>query len=193
MLQHQAFFFNFFRKARKLLHTVRCEQSPRSYAAPQIHMRVGPCNSNAETRGPREPLPGHGLRHLPHLAAGLRQCWLYTVHNTARGLLFLHPQSRGPLRVTPRGLSEAVPQASTTQHFGLFIPRRATLSAPCHWPPASGEPRASSTGALPLPWIPTAGRTPGSPVNSGSSPEAGGNFCRFISLVSSKTILLLAS
>ena len=68
------YFYVYFRKARKLLHPVRCEQSPRSNAAPQIHMRVGPCNSNAETRGPRKPLPGHGLRHLPHLAAGLRQC-----------------------------------------------------------------------------------------------------------------------
>ena len=28
--------------------------------------------ANTATRGPREPLPGHGLRHLPHLAAGLR-------------------------------------------------------------------------------------------------------------------------
>ena len=28
--------------------------------------------ADAAARGPREPLPGHGHRHLPHLAEGLR-------------------------------------------------------------------------------------------------------------------------
>ena len=42
--------------------------------------------ADAAARGPREPLPGHGHRHLSHSAAGLRQRGLYTVQHAARGL-----------------------------------------------------------------------------------------------------------
>ena len=42
--------------------------------------------AKAATRGPRELLPGHGLRHLTHLAAGPKQHGLYTVHHAAQGL-----------------------------------------------------------------------------------------------------------
>ena len=54
-----------------------------------------------------------------------------------------------------------VPQASTPQHFGAFIPRRKYERHNRMRPRTSG-------GTLPLPWKPTADRTPGSPVNSTS-------------------------
>ena len=41
------------------------------------------------TGGPGSQAPGHGHQHHPHLAAGLRQHCLYTVHHAARGLQFL--------------------------------------------------------------------------------------------------------
>ncbi len=134
-------------------------------------------SQRAATRGPRKPLPGHGHRLHPHLAAGLR---LGGNATQPRTLVPAPSVKRTPSR-TPEGLSEAVPQASTTQHFGLSIPRHWILSAPRHWPQASGEPLSSSTGpchchGYPQQMAPRLAQpklapaeSPGSPVNSGSS------------------------
>ena len=118
------------------LFVVVVRKCPETYCIPRAANRVRgaiqphkfTCGSalaaaNAATWGPRLQSLGHGLRHHTHLAAGLKQHRLYTVHNAAQDLRNLTPQSRGRLRVTPRGLSDVVPQDSTTQHFGLFIPR----------------------------------------------------------------------
>ena len=66
------------------------------------------------TRGPRAPNPGHGRRHLPHLAAGLRRGSYTTPPEDFSSCTPCRLLSRGPLRVTPCGDPQGrVPQAST--------------------------------------------------------------------------------
>ena len=64
-------FFFFARKARRPLHSTRCGQGPRSSAAPQIHMQVGPHRG-----APRESPQGHGQDF------GRRPQAAWTVHCT---------------------------------------------------------------------------------------------------------------
>ncbi len=78
------------RRARRPLHSARCEQSPRGSAAPQIHMQVGPRKSTQDRQGaPRESPRGHGLDY------GRRPQAAWTVHCTPRRPRTLVPAPRG--------------------------------------------------------------------------------------------------
>ena len=126
--------------------------------------RCSPTNSHAGRPSQQQKLPqGAPGSYSQDTASGTSPTWppapsstdctLYTT--PLKDLKKPAPPIKRTSSSNPsRGLSEAVPQGSTTQHFGLFIPRHWTLSAPSHWSLASGEPRASSTGTLPLPWKP---------------------------------------
>ena len=107
---------------------------PQKQAVPYLpHDEFSPCNSprvvRSDTWGPREPLPGHGRRHHSHLAAGLGQSALYTVQHPPEDL----KPATSIKRISSSNLvasQRRVPQASTTQHFGLFLSRHQTLLAP---------------------------------------------------------------
>ena len=90
------------RKARRPLHSTRCEQSPRGSAAPQIHMQVGPRKSMQDRQGaPRESPRGHGLDY------GRRPQAAWTVHCTPRRPRTLvpapwgHADARRPCATNP--------------------------------------------------------------------------------------------
>ena len=67
-----------------------------------------------------------------------------------RRLQFLQPPNLqaggGPPRGTPKGPLEVVPQASTPQHFGVFVPRHPNLKA---------HPSDLATATAPQ-WLPSA-------------------------------------
>ena len=90
------------RKARRPLHSTRCEQSPRGSAAPQIHMQVGPRKSTQDRQGPPSESPrGHGLDY------GRRPQAAWTVHCTPRRPRTLvpapwgHADARRPCATNP--------------------------------------------------------------------------------------------
>ena len=74
------FLFVYFREARRQPHHMPNDESGGA-TAPQINLQVGPHSKSSPiaTRGPRKPLPGHGHRLHPHLAAGLAE---WTTHNS---------------------------------------------------------------------------------------------------------------
>ena len=108
-------------KARKPLHSTRCEQSPRGSAAPQIHMQVGPRKSMQDRQGaPKESPQGRGqdFGHWPQAA--------WTVHCTTRH---------------PRTLVPAAPIKRTPLSNPLG-PRRGTCRRPARtqgWQPPGGK------------------------------------------------------
>ena len=84
---------------------------------------------------------------------------------TQQRLRYLHarqsrrPQDQHATDAKARSQIQAQPMGGNPT--GFYTPTRDSVS--------SFKRPSSSTGTLPPPWIPTAGRTPGSPVNSGSS------------------------
>ena len=80
-----------------------------------------PYHSRRRHQGPQAASPGHGHRHLPHLAAGLSR-WL----NHEPRTLVPATHSRAPLRVTPkRGLSAACSAGQNTS-YRLRTPQEAS-------------------------------------------------------------------
>ena len=99
------------------------------------------CRSALETRGPGEPLPGHGHRHLTHLAAGLRRmdCTLY---NTRPKDFSPAPSIKRTSESNTRKLREAVPAGQ--HHPALWAFCTPTLDALSSPPLADRQGRASS-------------------------------------------------
>ena len=116
--------------------------------------RCSPTNSHAGRPSQQQKLPqGAPGSYSQDTASGTSPTWppapsstdctLYTT--PLKDLKKPAPPIKRTSSSNPsRGLSEAVPQGSTTQHFGLFIPRHWTLSAPPtgHLPVVSLEPPA---------------------------------------------------